>query len=508
MASSDAGLSRQHRDSPTAAAAAAGERVVPGQSNSSTSSTGLRAVQPQPQRRPRPRIAGQGGGSTILVNSRQRGNPVLKGIKNVGWEFADIVPDYQVGVTSGVLFLSLRYHRLHPEYIHQRISTLGTMFSLRILLVQCDVNDHQPAIKELTKIALINNLTMMLAWTPEDVGRYIETYKAFEHKPPDIIKERVGDDYLSQLNSVLTSVRGVNKTDVMTLTSNVGSLKRIAQTDTDELNNLPGFGDIKVKRLREAFSQPFRVGEGRTMRQRKAQEALEAAERGEELPGMSYRSLSRAPARMSALPREEEEDTLELFHAAADDVLQPTAAASKVALTSTVRVGSSSGAVTAAKGAVGSIANDTSSSTGASNAALRAAAAFRDVDFSPSKGKGKAAFAWEDSQRGTVRAGGPEFLAASATAVTAGNQQCEISTRRQTAHAMLAHQVASRTAAGGGGTGTDTMALSDDATLWSEMQLDDGDGDEDAARELALEDFENLTEEDQLKMALAMSTGS
>ena len=37
------------------------------------------------------------------------------------------------------LFVSLRYHRLHPEYIHQRIEKLGTAFNLRILLILCDV---------------------------------------------------------------------------------------------------------------------------------------------------------------------------------------------------------------------------------------------------------------------------------------------------------------------------------------------------------------------------------
>jgi Binding domain of DNA repair protein Ercc1 (rad10/Swi10) len=61
--------------------------------------------QAQPQRRPRPQITGQGGGSTVLVNAKQRGNPVLQAIKNVGWEYGDIVPDYQVGVTACVLFL-------------------------------------------------------------------------------------------------------------------------------------------------------------------------------------------------------------------------------------------------------------------------------------------------------------------------------------------------------------------------------------------------------------------
>ena len=38
-----------------------------------------------------------------------------------------------------VASLRLRYHRLHPEYIHSRIEKMRGKFSLRILLVMCDV---------------------------------------------------------------------------------------------------------------------------------------------------------------------------------------------------------------------------------------------------------------------------------------------------------------------------------------------------------------------------------
>lgn len=55
--------------------------------------------------RPHPLVRGAQSSSSILVNSCQRGNPVLQHIKGVAWEYADIVPDYQVGLSSGVLFL-------------------------------------------------------------------------------------------------------------------------------------------------------------------------------------------------------------------------------------------------------------------------------------------------------------------------------------------------------------------------------------------------------------------
>lgn len=212
-------------------------------------------------RQQHPFVRGAHTSNSILVNARQRGNPVLNSIRGVPWEFADIVPDYQMGLSTCALFLSLRYHRLHPEYIHTRISKLANMYTLRILMIQCDVADHQSAIRELTKVALINRLTMIVASSPEECGQYLETYKAYEHRPPDTIRTRMADDYSGQLSAALTSVRGVNKTDVMTLSTRLGSFANIVDTPTDTLTLLPGMGEQKARRLVDTFRQPFRSGE-------------------------------------------------------------------------------------------------------------------------------------------------------------------------------------------------------------------------------------------------------
>jgi len=39
----------------------------------------------------------------------------------------------------------------------------------------------------------------------------------YEHKPGDMLQERVAQTYLTQLTAALTSARAVNKTDVVTL---------------------------------------------------------------------------------------------------------------------------------------------------------------------------------------------------------------------------------------------------------------------------------------------------
>jgi len=36
----------------------------------------------------------------------QKGNPVITNIRSVAWEYGDIKCDYQVGATSGALYLS------------------------------------------------------------------------------------------------------------------------------------------------------------------------------------------------------------------------------------------------------------------------------------------------------------------------------------------------------------------------------------------------------------------
>jgi DNA excision repair protein ERCC-1 len=118
---------------------------------------------------------------------------------------------------------------------------MGHMYTLRIMLVMCDVDDSQSAIKELVKVALVNSLTLMVAWTAEEAGSYIERYKAFEHKAPDLIRERVNNDYMSHLNSALTSIKGVNKTDVMTLATNFGVGNVLQESTERECVCLPTY---------------------------------------------------------------------------------------------------------------------------------------------------------------------------------------------------------------------------------------------------------------------------
>lgn len=52
-----------------------------------------------------------------------------------------------MGKTTCALFLSLKYHNLKPDYIHERLKLLGKSYELRVLLVLVDMQVHDTLIK-------------------------------------------------------------------------------------------------------------------------------------------------------------------------------------------------------------------------------------------------------------------------------------------------------------------------------------------------------------------------
>ncbi|XP_034829544.1 DNA excision repair protein ERCC-1 isoform X3 [Maniola hyperantus] len=191
------------------------------------------------------------------VHYNQRGNPLLKFIKCVPWEYDEIIPDYEIGKAICILFLSVRYHNLNPDYIHNRLKELGKKYELRVLLVQVDLKDPHTALKNLTRICLLTDMTLMLAWSPEEAAKIVENYKIFENKPPDTIMEKIENDPHQKIINALSSVKPVNKTDAMTLITRFSTLENIIKATETQLAECPGFGATKAKKLYKALHEPF-----------------------------------------------------------------------------------------------------------------------------------------------------------------------------------------------------------------------------------------------------------
>jgi DNA excision repair protein ERCC-1 len=205
----------------------------------------------------------------LYVSTKQRGNGVLKYIRNVPYQFATMVPDYILNTKRCALFLSCKYHSLYPEYIYRRIAELKTDFELRILLVLVDVEDNANTLLQLNKLAVQHDFTLILSWTEEEAARYLETFKALDGKDASSIQKREQSNFADQVADVLSTAKSVNKTDAAQLLSNFGTFKAIAAASMDELCTCAGMGPTKVRRLYEAFRKPFSSQQAKRRREEK-----------------------------------------------------------------------------------------------------------------------------------------------------------------------------------------------------------------------------------------------
>ena len=213
-----------------------------------------KVVQPKPQALPN-----RTAPSSILVSPRQKGNPILNNIRSLPWEYSDIPSDYVLGNTTCALFLSLKYHRLHPEYIYSRIRALGGKYNLRVLLAMVDIQNHEESLKELSKTSLINNLTLILCWSAQEAGRYLELFKSYEHASPTSIRAHQATSYSDKLVEFITVPRSINKTDAVGLVSSFGSVRAAVNARPEEIGFIAGWGEKKVQRWCSTVRDPFRV---------------------------------------------------------------------------------------------------------------------------------------------------------------------------------------------------------------------------------------------------------
>ena len=204
----------------------------------------------------------------IKVSEVQRGNPLLSHIKHVPMEFVkreEQAADFVVGPRSCALFLSVKYHMLHPQYIWGRIRQLGQAYDLRVLVCHVDIEDNVKSLGEINKICFTSDLTLILAFSEEEAARYIESLKAYQNKGSKSIQKKEEKEFVPAISKTLTGgISSVNKTDVITLLQAFNTFKGICNANEEQLLLLGGFGEKKVKDFYAATHTSFRPSNART----------------------------------------------------------------------------------------------------------------------------------------------------------------------------------------------------------------------------------------------------
>ncbi|ODV84115.1 hypothetical protein CANARDRAFT_184162, partial [[Candida] arabinofermentans NRRL YB-2248] len=209
---------------------------------------------------------------SIQVNRAQNGNPLLQQLKQVTFEFNSKVKDvdYLLNSHCVVLFLSLKYHKLHPEYIYNKLKKVtyspNTKQISRVLMVLVDIENTADSIRELNKLCLLNELNLILAWSFQQCADYLTYLKQCElnignslikgsNKSDDITNDA---NYYQRVIDVLTSVKSINKTDSIKLISKFGNFKNLCEHSTEQtLNEVQGMGQTKIDQLLQVINDPF-----------------------------------------------------------------------------------------------------------------------------------------------------------------------------------------------------------------------------------------------------------
>ena len=186
---------------------------------------------------------------SVNVNQNQHGNPILNHIIQVPYNIVEeLSVDFAPNQVTGMFFLSLSYHRLHPEYVEGKLKE-NLPFKLKILLLKLDVGDYASTLKDLYVLATQYKFKCMVGSNIQECGSIIEQFCIYANKPADFLMPRTNSEYLDQVQTALTSIKGVNKSDALTLITNFKSISKLAKATKEELAECPGIADVKIHRI-------------------------------------------------------------------------------------------------------------------------------------------------------------------------------------------------------------------------------------------------------------------
>ncbi|KAK1349382.1 DNA excision repair protein ERCC-1 [Hamiltosporidium tvaerminnensis] len=124
----------------------------------------------------------------ITVNTNQKGNNILNFLSKSTFCFGEnIKTDYETANAS-IIFLSLKFHCVKPEYIYKRIKT--STKNRKILLLHADTVNYELKIEELFQIADTNNFILIIAFSNEECARYIQAFDINEKRSLDILRKK------------------------------------------------------------------------------------------------------------------------------------------------------------------------------------------------------------------------------------------------------------------------------------------------------------------------------
>lgn len=186
----------------------------------------------------------------IKVAAIQRGNKLIEYLGTTPWHYdASCSADYEINLSTYILFLSLKFHNAKPEYIHRRIAKLKDA-RIQVLIVLIDTPNFNTTLQELFRTV---SITIVLCRTYEECAKYIRGFEICSKRSSDVLRRKE-----STINVFLQTLGKVNKTDSVNLQSHFSTLREILMASERELSSVQGIGRTKAEQLKNHLNKPFK----------------------------------------------------------------------------------------------------------------------------------------------------------------------------------------------------------------------------------------------------------
>ncbi len=186
----------------------------------------------------------------MKVSNLQRGNSILKYLSKSIWHYDEkITCDYEINGSIAVLFLSLKYHSVKPEYILKRISKLKD-YRMKLLLIHVDVPNYNSMICELYKI---QPLTVILCRNQEECAEYLKGFESTSVKSIEQVRNKE-----SNIETFLQDIPKVTKSEINRIRMKYKNLQEIIKASEDDLKGTFGIGKAKANSVVNIFNKSFK----------------------------------------------------------------------------------------------------------------------------------------------------------------------------------------------------------------------------------------------------------
>lgn len=190
----------------------------------------------------------------ILINKVQQNNKVIEYLHPGTYEWStDISCDFAIKNQIGVLYLSLKFHREHQNYIKTRLAANNDYFPVNILLLVSSSENDSSQINELTQLCITHNITVVLAFNTEESARWIQSMYQTQNSTLESLKTEDEANIDTAINAL--HCLGVSHKEAEALLLKFGSLEKCLNATQSSIAEI--LSPEKAKNFCAKIQAPF-----------------------------------------------------------------------------------------------------------------------------------------------------------------------------------------------------------------------------------------------------------